>query len=398
MAAKRNIGLDLVRSAAIRMVVFYHAPLWVPIRGLLEVCSVDLFISLSGFLITQMVFERFALFDSARGMTRFLANRWIRTMPLYYIFIIVNVFLVSAGPFIRHHSRIPLSGEPGIDVLPKLWPFLLFIQNVTDGGAKRYHGWFAVSWSLAIEEWFYFGLAIILFVLPQKLKGDVRKWCWAGLALITAVILARVFVVLWNGDPELTYDNSFRRVLPLHADAFIYGGAVYIFSRGLHGSDLLRFKKLIAGLGLAVILASWAIRHSAPEGALTKVLVPSLVPFGAALLLPFCAALLLPFCAALNFDASSILKYVLVFLSTRTYSIYLVHIPMQYFFFCLIYPSAVGYATFLAALCRKRLVYLCRASNYGFASNDCSVVCFGSAKRGCGDPAGTGAGRRLRTQ
>ena len=138
---------------------------------------------------------------------------------------------------------------------------------MTDGGAKRYHGWFAVSWSLAIEEWFYFGLAIILFVLPQKLKGDVRKWCWAGLALITAVILARVFVVLWNGDPELTYDDSSRRVLPLHADAFIYGGAVYIFSRGLHGSDLLRFKKLIAGLGLAVILASWAIRHSAPEEA-----------------------------------------------------------------------------------------------------------------------------------
>ena len=184
------------------MVVLYHAPIWIPFGGLFEVCSVDLFFSLSGLLITQMVFERFELLNSARSLTRFLTNRWMRTMPLYYVFIVVNVFLVSAGPFIRHHYRMPPGGPAGgIDFLPNLAPFLFFLQNFADGGAKRYHGWFAVSWSLAIEEWFYFGLAIMLFVLPQKLKGDVRKWYWAGLALIIAVILMRVFCGLVGSSP-----------------------------------------------------------------------------------------------------------------------------------------------------------------------------------------------------
>jgi peptidoglycan/LPS O-acetylase OafA/YrhL len=344
MPIKRNIGLDLVRSTAICMVVLYHAPIWIPFGGLFEVCSVDLFFSLSGLLITQMVFERFELLNSARSLTRFLTNRWMRTMPLYYVFIVVNVFLVSAGPFIRRHYQMPPGGPAGgIDFLPNLAPFLFFLQNFADGGAERYHGWFAVSWSLAIEEWFYFGLAITLFVLPQKLKGDVRKWYWAGLALIIAVILMRVFiVVLWDRHGDPTYDDSFRRVLLLRADAFVYGGAIYICSRGLEGSTLLRFRGFIASAGLAIILVGWAMRHSAPEGALTKIFVPSLVPFG--------AALLLPFCAALRFDALPTLKSILIFLSTRTYSIYLAHIPLQYFFFCLIYPSPIGYAAFLAGL------------------------------------------------
>lgn len=78
---RRNIGLDLVRSVAICMVVFYHAPIGVPGKGFFELCSVDLFFSLSGFLITQMVFERFDLLGSTRSLTRFLTNRWMRTLP-----------------------------------------------------------------------------------------------------------------------------------------------------------------------------------------------------------------------------------------------------------------------------------------------------------------------------
>lgn len=266
---------------------------------------------------------------------------------LYYIFIVVNICLVMAGPFIQRHYQFAADGggpTRGVDVLPDLLPFLVFVQNVLDGGAIRYHGWFAVSWSLAIEEWFYFALAIVLFLLPQKVKGDVRTWYWAGLGLIAAVVLARVLVVIvWNSSGQLPYDNSFRRAMLLRADAFAYGGAIYVCGRGLGGSKLLRFRLSIAVIGLGVILTSWMMRHNAPEGVWTKVLLPSLVPFG--------AALLLPFCGAIKFDAWPALGGILVFLSTRTYSIYLAHIPLQYFFFSVVHPSHIAYATFLVVLC-----------------------------------------------
>jgi peptidoglycan/LPS O-acetylase OafA/YrhL len=347
---RRNIGLDLVRAIAIAMVVLFHAPVRLPGKGIFEMVSVDLFFSLSGLLIAQMVFERFNLISSPRDFALFMVNRWVRTFPLYYLFILVNIGLVAIGPFIRSHYPGQVAG---IGAVPNLLPFLVFLQNATEGG-NRNGNWFSVSWSLCIEEWFYLLLALALLLLPLRSKMSNRVWFCGGLALLVAMLLARIMVYLTWDYGSLTFDNGYRGVLMLRIDAFVYGGAAYLWQRELRGTPAARIARLMvpaAMAGMLVIAASWILRRNAPDDFWTKLLIPSTVPFGAALLLPYFAGLPL--------SASGVAGRAASFLSARTYSIYLAHIPLQYLFFSFIAISYATYAAFLAfMLTAAHLIYV----------------------------------------
>lgn len=81
----RNVGLDILRCCAILPVVVYHTSLpWAPLEqwGFI---GVEVFFALSGFLIAQMIAERFDGIGSANALLRFLVNRWMRTLPLYFL-------------------------------------------------------------------------------------------------------------------------------------------------------------------------------------------------------------------------------------------------------------------------------------------------------------------------
>jgi peptidoglycan/LPS O-acetylase OafA/YrhL len=338
---RRNIGLDVVRGGAITMVVLFHAPIALPGKGIFEMLSVDLFFSLSGLLIAQMVFERFNLIATPRDFRLFMLNRWIRTFPLYYLFILVNIGLVALGPFLRAHYP----GTPtGTDAVPNLLPYLFFLQNATQGGSL-YHNWFPVSWSLCVEEWFYLLLALTLLVLPGRARTSARAWMIGFLGLIAATLLARVIVLFAWDRGTLSFDDGYRGVMLLRADAFVYGGAVYLWQRHMRGcaaSRLAWLNRLAALAGLLVIAASWLLRHGSGDGAWTKLLVPSSVPLA--------AALLLPWFSTLRLAAGGPAGRAATFLSTRTYAIYLCHIPLQYLFFCVLAPSLPTYALFLAGM------------------------------------------------
>lgn len=323
------------------MVVLFHAPLAVPGKGVFFVVSVDMFFSLSGYLIMQMIFERFNMISSRRDFALFMLNRWIRTFPLYYIFVGVNVALVAAAPLLRDHYPGPLTGTTAV---PNLLPFFVFLQNVTEGSA-RYDNWFSVSWSLAIEEWFYLLLALTLLLLPARAKAAYRTWWIGGMVLALGMLVARSLVVACVDQGTFSLANGYRGVLLLRADAFVYGGAIYLWQRcrpAMSAARAARTNLAAAGLGVLLLAASWLLWRASPDGAWTKVLLPSAAPLGAALLLPCAAALPLPRRGAA--------AAVIVFLSTRTYAIYLAHIPIQYVFFSLLAPAAYSYGLFLIVL------------------------------------------------
>ena len=56
--SERNAGLDVLRSIAIAFVLVYHLPFGDHVAGL-GIFGVEIFLTLSGFLVASMIFERF---------------------------------------------------------------------------------------------------------------------------------------------------------------------------------------------------------------------------------------------------------------------------------------------------------------------------------------------------
>ncbi len=145
MTRERVFGLDLMRAVAILLVVFWHSAdvlgqlyprLWLP--PYME--GVDLFFVLSGYLIGGILLRHGAEVGSSSWtwLVDFWQRRWLRTLPNYYLFLLVNVLLA-------------ITGITGGLINHNLWVYVVFLQNV-------WHPmdlFFWESWSLVVEEWYY---------------------------------------------------------------------------------------------------------------------------------------------------------------------------------------------------------------------------------------------------
>jgi peptidoglycan/LPS O-acetylase OafA/YrhL len=175
----RNANLDLLRAAAVTMVILGHLPdapresaqavLWVgdwfrQYGGL----GVDLFFVLSGFLVSGLLFREYLTRGSA-DVPRFLIRRGFKIYPAFYVFVILTVLLrLRAGD-----SLTPR------DIVSEL----LFVQNYGP------HVW-SHTWSLAVEEHFYLLLATIVAVLCRWVpRAPLQKiplifWCTTAVVFV----------------------------------------------------------------------------------------------------------------------------------------------------------------------------------------------------------------------
>ena len=120
--------------------------------------GVDMFFVLSGFLIGNILLKEINKTNAfgVKGLTTFWKRRWFRTLPNYYLILAANYFIVKTG--IIHE-----------DINQFNWRFLFFLQNFN----SSFYGFFWESWSLTIEECFYFFSPILLiifirFLTPKK--------------------------------------------------------------------------------------------------------------------------------------------------------------------------------------------------------------------------------------
>src|SRR5262245_19657934 len=98
----RNFGLDVVRSAAILPVLAVHylaftvpqAPALVWPYGIL---GVTIFFVLSGFLIGRIMLRQFDRSAGWPELLTFYQRRWLRTLPLYYLALVVGLFVSPGG-------------------------------------------------------------------------------------------------------------------------------------------------------------------------------------------------------------------------------------------------------------------------------------------------------------
>lgn len=191
---KRNRGLDLIRAVAVILVLLRHmepcpsggAVWWSDLVNLARCggwIGVDLFFVLSGYLVSGLLFQEWKR-QSSVSVGRFLVRRGFKIYPPLWLLLIVTVSFrwISKGTWDS----------------PKFAAEILFVQNY-------WPGLWPHTWSLAVEEHFYLGLAILTAILLRHRKDDtnpfhnIPKICLVlGLSCLTMRILTACFVTKYD--------------------------------------------------------------------------------------------------------------------------------------------------------------------------------------------------------
>lgn len=125
---KRVYGLDVLRAIAIFLVVLGHGninvagDLFENIPTIPLIDGVELFFVLSGFLIGSILIKIITKEQglSAKSLTNFWKRRWFRTLPNYFLILLVNYLFVRFGV---------INGE--LDAFN--WKFFFFLHNFYEG-------------------------------------------------------------------------------------------------------------------------------------------------------------------------------------------------------------------------------------------------------------------------
>jgi len=169
---RHNLGLDLARAGAILAVLFNHTAEWwlgvsrqTEIQGaFIGLAGVEVFFSLSGFLIGGILLRAIKDGLGLAALKRFWTRRWMRTLPAYWVVIIALNVLFGA------HD----------------WHSLLFFQNFVP--SVKWVPFASHTWSLVLEEWFYLFMPVLLMGMLVLLG---RRWAeWAAPSVCVILIIA----------------------------------------------------------------------------------------------------------------------------------------------------------------------------------------------------------------
>lgn len=130
----RNVSLDVLRAVAVFLVLCRHIDTPLFYGGWI---GVDLFFVLSGFLVSGLLFREYQKTGSV-NVKRFLIRRGFKIYPSFWVMLAVTLLVF------------------GFDSYRHLFAELTFTQNFF-GGLWNH------TWSLAVEEHFYVGLAVLVW-------------------------------------------------------------------------------------------------------------------------------------------------------------------------------------------------------------------------------------------
>lgn len=262
--------------------------------------GVDLFFALSGFLIGGILF-RCVPEDgvwSMAGMTNFWKRRWWRTLPNYFLFLLISIGF--------HYPRGELNAG---DHLPAFFVFSQYLFQ-TNGD------FFGVSWSLCVEEWFYLLFPLVLAGCLRVTRSRGAAFALAGLFFVVVGVGCR----FWAMGQVSPVESRFMTLPRL--DAIFYGVALAVVTQSFTLSPRIRISMAAAGAALvAVVLHRMSGAGSVGSAGFLHFSTVAL-PLGFSLMMPLLAIWKrMP-------EPLSLLSNPVTAVSQWSYSIYLCHYPI----------------------------------------------------------------------
>jgi peptidoglycan/LPS O-acetylase OafA/YrhL len=232
--ARHCSGLDLFQSAALRQV-------GAAVRNF-GWTGVNFFFVLSGFLVSGLLFREYQR-DGRVSAGRFLLRRGLKIYPAFYALLLVGVYL--------HWDDLAARK-------PQFVHDALFLQNYSSSvGSVWPH-----CWSLAVEEHFYIGLAVVTVFLTRFARRDP----FAGLlGLYAAAALACLYSRAAAAAPHYfapVPEPYWPCKTHMHLDALLFGvllSYLYHFRPAALG-PLFRRRWAVLVLSLALLSSCWFAR------------------------------------------------------------------------------------------------------------------------------------------
>jgi len=190
MDKNRLKSLDILRGIAIILVFVNHiepriSPAVANLKGTtgylfwhikgIGWTGVDFFFVISGFLISGLLFNELDKTGTLKW-GRFWLRRGFKIWPSYFLLLLV-LGLTGATNYIDHRTTLT--------AVESILPHVLFLQNYLPGGNPN-----GPTWSLAIEEYFYIFLPVMLSLTVVLAARFSRKWSDFIPGLTLFVVLA----------------------------------------------------------------------------------------------------------------------------------------------------------------------------------------------------------------
>jgi len=318
---KYRPDIDGLRTLAVIPVVMFHAGILPLARG--GFIGVDVFFVISGFLITRIlhkeIFEKnnFSVINFYYRRTRRILPAAI---PVYIFSIILAVFIF----FPDEQNTVYNSVLSSITFCSNIYFFLT--SNYFDNSSAMNP--LLHTWSLSVEEQFYFVIPPIMILISRVAKSNVRRFEIMALSTIALISFASACLLL-NLYPEAVF-----YLLPFRAWELLVGSLVGIGAIPLHRSG--KTAQVAALAGIAAIGGSVLFLH---EG----------IPFPGIAALPAVLGSALIIHAGLSHPKTAggrlLGIWPLRFIGLCSYSIYLWHWP-----FVVFYPFVFGEPTLVAKI------------------------------------------------
>ncbi|MGI9610660.1 MAG: acyltransferase family protein [Acidimicrobiia bacterium] len=300
----RQPALDGMRGVAVALVFFFHV---VPDTITGGWVGVDMFFVLSGFLITRLLLVEIHA-EGRVDLRRFWTRRARRLVPPVVVVLGVYVAAIAALQQQGHNVDLRSSARTGAAVL-------LYLQNWAHLWSGELDKAIGHLWSLSVEEQFY-------LVWPLVIVGFGRSGSPRRLAVVTGIIIAAgaMTPVVFDLEPRRLYFGSEIRAAELLVGALL---AQWHLNGARHHAILRSgFSRAAAVWIFAVLVAQSVLIEWRSTGFLRHHGF-MLFAVGTAFII---AAVLSdrrgPLARALSWGP-------LVALGLRSYSLYLVHHPIE---------------------------------------------------------------------
>ena len=308
-------AFDGFRGIGVLIVVFSHFPdvidsplytlAWkLNLGSRIGYVALDIFFVMSGFFITRLLLRE-RLKTGRISFSNFYARRALRIFPIYYLTIFVSYFLFHFGV---------------ADTLSLLTYTFNFYHPFHPAPHPLEH-----TWSLSVEEQFYFFWPLLILLVPQRWLGVVTGRVIPLLAIASGVAIAMIFSGPENArlSGDMVYMSIFTRMLSLSLGGWL--AVRELENRPLRGWPCA----VLAVSGCAILIFNRAARDAG---------------FGASQAIYWTTALVasgtigVAFVSTMVFDNGLFQRWANAVLSIRilrglgsiSYAIYLFHLPVLY--------------------------------------------------------------------
>ncbi|MEI7447463.1 MAG: acyltransferase family protein, partial [Burkholderiales bacterium] len=244
-------GLDGVRAIAVLAVVVFHMDeSWLP-GGFL---GVDVFFTLSGFLITSLLLAELDASDKV-DFKRFYIRRARRLLPALYLVLVATS--IAAMTIAQDAAQRVREDATAAFFYVTNWWYVIHGQSYFEATGRP--PMLQHLWSLAVEEQFYFVWPVLCWLLWKvgRTRG-VRVGAIVG-ALVSTAVMAWISIAQGMpaaADPSRVYFGS-----DTHAMTLLVGAALATVWRPgrLAASLTSRGIRTVTASGFASLLALFAI-------------------------------------------------------------------------------------------------------------------------------------------